>query len=69
VSASVHDYIALAQQVPPQSPEMNTAVGVCALRQQDPFEQVWFQGIYLARWRAVILEAALLTALGDVVRS
>ncbi len=60
MTSSAQEYATAAVEVPFGTPMSNTAVGVCELRQTNPFEIVFLQGYPLPRWQAVIAEGMML---------
>lgn len=60
MTSSAQEYVAAALSVASGTPMANTAVGVCELRQLNPFDTVFFLGQPMTRWQSVIAEGMML---------
>ena len=60
-----YEYMDRALQYADNSPMANTAIAVCDLRRVDAYENLWFQGHYIPRWRAVIIEGMMLSVIAE----
>ena len=45
------------------TPVAETAKGVCAIRELDPGKTIYFFGIFMFQWQAIVLEAVLMEAI------
>jgi hypothetical protein len=54
------EYIMTALNVAPGTPMQNTAIGVCELRGQNPFDAVYFMGQGMSRWQGVVAESMMI---------
>lgn len=64
---TIQDFIRLAVQVPATSPLHNTAVGLCIVHGENPYEQVPVSQFWISRWQKVVLESMLICAINKGV--
>jgi hypothetical protein len=64
-TSSPYEYIVTSLNIASNSPMFNTAVGVCHMRDINPYEIVVIFGQPVTRWQAIIAEGMMLYSIAQ----